>query len=338
MLEGAYSDPSMAVIDAMGSVFDQFMPLHLWVLRDGTIRHAGPTLIKILGAPLDQEARFDLIFDLKRPPNIASFEDLEHSTTERMKLALKSVPDLSFKAVSVTLPNGAGVMFNLSPGSSLLNFLSRYELTLADFSPTDLTAEMLFLIEANATALGESRKLNARLEDAKQRAEAQALTDTLTGLQNRRALDRALRSAVNNPKMGFGAMQSDLDYFKKVNDTIGHAGGDQVLLQVARVLKSETRKEDTVARVGGDEFLLLLEGCTDLETLDKIAKRIIARLEDPILFDGKTCHISASIGTTVSEFYTALDVEQILSDADRATYASTKQGRGRHTIFQSIGS
>lgn len=87
----------------------------------------------------------------------------------------------------------------------------------------------------------------------------------------------------------------------------------------------------------GDEFLLLLEGCTDLKTLDKIATRIIARLEDPISFEGKICQISASIGTTVSEFYEVLDVEQILLDADQATYASKEQWRGRHTIFQSSG-
>jgi len=248
MTDSAHSAPSMAMITAMNPVFDRFMPLHLWVSEDGTIRHAGPTLIKVLGVSLDQGIRFDHIFDLKRSLNFKSFEDLVKSTTERMKLALKSKPDLSFKAVSVTLPNGVGIMFNLSPGSSLLNFLGRYDLTLADFSPTDLTAEMLFLMEANATALGESRKLNARLEGAKQRAEMQALTDTLTGLQNRRALDHALESAVNNPKLGFGAMHIDLDYFKKVNDTLGHAGGDHVLMQVAKVFKSETRQGDTVAR------------------------------------------------------------------------------------------
>lgn len=337
MTGNAQSAAFPAMLASIAPVIDRFMPLHLWASKDGSVLHAGPTLKKVLEDRLDQNAPFDLIFDLRRPSKISSFKDLAKSKTERFKVSLKSEPSLSFKAVSVTLPEDGGVVFNLSPGSDLLNFLRRFDLTLADFSPTDFTAEMLFLMEANATALGEARKLNVRLEGAKQRAEVQAQTDTLTGLQNRRAMDQALKNAVNNPKHGFGVMHIDLDYFKTVNDSLGHSGGDHVLLQVADILKSETRQQDTVARVGGDEFLMLLEGCTELEMLDKIATRIISRLERPILFEGKTCHISASIGTTVSDFYDVLAAEQILSDADRATYTSKKQGRGRHTIFRSSG-
>jgi len=209
-----------------------------------------------------------------------------------------------------------------------------YALTSNDFAASDPTVEMLYLIEAQLAILGESRKLNQRLQGARVAAEEQAFTDTLTGLKNRRAMKHVLGRLVDPaaPEQ-FELMHLDLDYFKQVNDTFGHAAGDHVLQHAARIFVEETRANDVVVRVGGDEFVLICRHCDDLNVLNRIARRIIDRLEQPILFEGRQCRISVSIGTTVSSNYADLDPTQMQSDADSALYASKEAGRARHTIF-----
>lgn len=325
------------VIALHGSALDRFMPMHLWVGAAGQVIGAGQTAAKMLGGDIVGRDLFDLIA-IKRPTSVTTISALLALVQTRLKVLLQAHPDLSFTALAVALPAGSGVLLNLSPRANLIPILARFELTLADFAPTDLTAEMLFLLEAKTAAFNEYDKLNARLEAGRVQAETEAMTDTLTGLHNRRAMDNALARVSGEPNsMGFGVMHIDLDYFKAVNDTLGHAAGDQVLLRVADVLREETRRDDTVARVGGDEFVVLLASSNDLDTVSKIAERIITRLEEPMQFDGQSCRISASIGTTISTFYDALIPEQILSDADKATYVSKHEGRGRHTVFRPEG-
>ncbi len=228
--------------------------------------------------------------------------------------------------------SGDGLLLDMSFGISVVDAIGTYDLTIGDFAATDLAVEMLYLLEAKSAAMMESRKLNTRLQGAKIAAEEQAYTDTLTGLKNRRAMDHVLERFIEADEK-FGLMQIDLDYFKAVNDTMGHAAGDHVLLEVAKILVDETRDEDLVARVGGDEFVLLFHRLTDIEKLNDIASRIIKRMEVPIAFNGKHCRISASIGTTVSDYYQTPDVVKMLGDADLALYASKNKGRACYTVF-----
>jgi diguanylate cyclase (GGDEF)-like protein len=133
----------------------------------------------------------------------------------------------------------------------------------------------------------------------------------------------------------FGLMHLDLDYFKEVNDTHGHAAGDAVLEAVSQVLADETRAPDTVARVGGDEFVLVFQGLVASDRLEAIAGRILRRLEQPVAFDpGVELRISGSIGVTVSTFYRPPDPARMLHDADLALYASKRAGRGRMTFHR----
>jgi len=190
---------------------------------------------------------------------------------------------------------------------------------------------MLYLVEAKSLVIEESRRLNQRLQNARLAAEEQAFSDTLTGLCNRRAMDRHLRNlaAAGVP---FGLMHLDLDFFKSVNDTHGHAAGDHVLQVVAKVLCKETRAQDMVARVGGDEFVLIFDRLVERKRLYAIAHRIVRRLEQPILFRGHECRVSGSIGITTSTFYRFPDPDRMLSDADLALYASKHSGRARATL------
>ena len=128
-------------------------------------------------------------------------------------------------------------------------------------------------------------------------------------------------------------MHLDLDFFKSVNDTLGHAAGDHVLQLVARIMTDEVRAPDIVARVGGDEFVILLRGTQDRDFADRIAQRIIAKLQVPIPFEGAFCKISGSAGTVVSTDYQRPTADQLLGDADAALYAAKHAGRGCHVFF-----
>lgn len=312
----------------------RLMPLYISVGAGGQIQHVGPTLgriapaVDLLGQPLDHA------ITLLRPRQAATLEALLACQGRRVKLSLACVPNMIWTAMVVAVSSDGGAVLNLSFGASILEAVARFRLTLRDFAPTELTAELLFLVEAKSAAFNQSRDLNSRLDGAKREAQEQALTDALTGLRNRRAMEREL-SLLTHPgaEQCFGVMHIDLDHFKAVNDTMGHAAGDHVLTHVAQVLKDETRKADMVCRVGGDEFVLVMKDCDDLELLHKIALRIIEVLEVPIPFEGQMCRISASIGTTVSSFYPDPQADEMLSDADDATYQSKHAGRATHTIF-----
>ncbi len=132
----------------------------------------------------------------------------------------------------------------------------------------------------------------------------------------------------------FALMHLDLDFFKAVNDTYGHAAGDQVLQQVARILVAETRKNDVIVRYGGDEFVLILKGLVNPNRMRDIANRIIARLQEPIAYGNSLCRISGSIGMAVSTRYDTPDPEIMLKDADQALYRSKSEGRARSNFAE----
>lgn len=312
---------------------DLLMPLHLQVSNLGHILHMGPTMQKICAGLNGDGSRVLEMFELKRPSHIHTFGDLIKMNSGRIRMRLRNGPDYMFKGLFVYLEAEDRMLINLSLGVSVVEAVSEFDLSSVDFAHSDPTVDMLYLIEAKSVALDESKRLNARLEGAKSVAEEQAFTDTLTGLKNRRASD-SLLDKLETSDAQFGLMHLDLDYFKQVNDTLGHAAGDYVLQHVAKVLKSATRAEDLVARVGGDEFVLIFKDCVDLAVLDQIATRIISQLEDPIEFEGEQCRISASIGTTLSSFYADPRADEMMNDADQALYTSKDRGRARHTVFE----
>lgn len=314
------------------SALAQLMPMHLILAPNGEILQCGPTVAKLSAdRALPGQMFFDC-FDVNRPCNMGSVADIIAAQGAKLHLSMRNEHQTTLKAVGVALEGQEGVLLDMSFGISVVDTIRTYDLSIADFAATDLAVEMLYLIEAKSAAMSESHKLNARLQGAKVAAEEQAYTDTLTGLKNRRAMDHVLSRFVAAGD-NFGLMQVDLDYFKAVNDTMGHAAGDHVLLEVARILTDETRGDDLVARVGGDEFVLLFHRLTDIDKLNDIANRIIARMEVPILFNGQKCRISTSIGTTISDFYPEPDMDKMLSDADLALYASKNKGRACNTVF-----
>lgn len=311
------------------SPFDTLCPMHVAVDGAGRITHVGPTLAKLL-EPTAVGRRFLEVFELVRPKAVARLADIRARAGAPLHLRLRDGHRTMLKGVAV--PDRDGAIINLSFGISIVDAVGAYSLTSRDFAPTDPTIEMLYLVEAKSAAMEESRDLNTRLQGAKIAAEEQAFTDTLTGLKNRRAMDHIMGRMITLGQR-FACMHVDLDYFKSINDTLGHAAGDHVLQEVARILVDETRAQDTVARVGGDEFVLLIHEIEEPKKLAKIARRVIDRLEEPIPFNGDMCRISGSAGTSRSSQYDPPTIEDMLHHADVALYASKRAGRGRHTHF-----
>lgn len=308
-------------------------PMFVIVDGKGRILSAGPTLKKLRPDQPWLGRRFFRVFDLSRPRSVRSVEDLIRTSGSKLHLQFRDEPQTGLKGVCTPLPDGQGAFINLSFGISVLEAVRDYDLTSGDFSPTDLTIEMLYLVEAKSAAMEASRQLNARLQGAKIAAEEQAFTDTLTGLKNRRAMDHVLGRLISSGRE-FALMHLDLDFFKQVNDTMGHAAGDAVLQQAARIMVECTRQSDTVARVGGDEFVMILEGVLDQSRLEMVATRLIQRLEEPISFGGQLCEISASAGTTLSTWQKEPDAAQLLNQADLALYAAKRAGRAQHCFYR----
>lgn len=308
------------------AALDLLMPMHVLIAARGQILGCGPTMAKLhLGHAFIGQPALEVL-ELRRPSGVEDVRDLLRLVGRRLYLKLAALPGPTLRGIAVPM-QGGGVLLNLSFGIDLIEAVRDHGLTDGDFAPTDLAVELLYVMEAKSAVMRELRGLNLRLQGAKSMAEEQALTDTLTGLRNRRALEAILTRMVTG-RQAFALMHLDLDYFKAVNDSLGHAAGDHVLREVAQVLTDETRAGDTVARLGGDEFVLLLPGLVDPAVVVQIATRIISRLSQPIPFEGKLCRIAASAGFTLSEAYAMLQAEAMLNDADQALYAAKRAGRG----------
>lgn len=318
-------------------VLDALMPMHVVVDERMRIVHVGPTMRRLRPGADWVGEQFCEVFEIRRPHGFDKNRGLgpgAHGMT--LHVQLREGAKTNLKGVLASLPDGAGSVLNFGFGIGVIDAVRRFELNANDFAPTDLTVEMLYLVEAKSAVMAESRDLNRRLQDARCAAERQAQTDPLTGVRNRRALELEFNRLVEE-KLPFGLMVIDLDFFKAINDTLGHAAGDHVLKTVAGIITEETRRSDTVARVGGDEFTVLLPDVTSRTAIEAMSERIIRRVGQPINFEGVPCHVAASIGSTRSNLYAAPTIEEMSHDSDIALYHSKRQGRGRHTCASEIG-
>ena len=177
------------------------------------------------------------------------------------------------------------------------------------------------------------------IRDRKQtdaRLQHDAMHDPLTGLANRALfLDRlqlTMARQQRHSQLNFAVMFLDLDRFKAVNDNLGHACGDDLLIRVAARLRACFRPEDTVARFGGDEFAILIEDVTNISDVTRIAERAQHDICLPVEINGHEVFVSASIGIA----FGTLDhtsPEQVLRDADYAMYQAKANGHARHEVF-----
>jgi diguanylate cyclase (GGDEF)-like protein len=196
---------------------------------------------------------------------------------------------------------------------------------------SDADRNMLTRLADHALALMDLHRRNILLREAAER-------DALTGLVNRRGLDKAIDRAFSATLGGqtCGLLYCDLDQFKQVNDSFGHAAGDAILRQTARRLQSAVRQGDLVARIGGDEFVVLLAHPVDHAVVNLVAQRIQHGCRVPIVVNGQPLSVTLSIGAARAPRDAILGGD-LLREADRALYASKRSGPGRFAVAGSDG-
>lgn len=183
-------------------------------------------------------------------------------------------------------------------------------------------------------ARGQAEAHSAELEAARHSMEFNALHDPLTALPNRRYLDEILaerRSSAATQGLA-SIFHMDLDRFKEINDTLGHAAGDEILRHAAQILRANTSDDDFVGRIGGDEFVIISRngGVEGHDTA--LAQRIIDAMSVPVKYKEQECRIGVSIGIA-HQANRAEELTQVLVNADIALYEAKRRGRNRHEVF-----
>lgn len=233
--------------------------------------------------------------------------------------------------------------FLLSGDGPILN--SRIEVTglKRDGSefPAELAVAQIKTSDQTSGAAASNYEFSAFIRDITRKKESdvliwkQANFDTLTGLPNRHMFyDRLAQEIKKSHRAGLkmALLFVDLDKFKEVNDSLGHAMGDVLLAQTARRIGGCVRETDTVARLGGDEFIVILPELEDTGSVERVAENILQQLSEPFHLGNDQAYVTASIGITLYPF-DAIEADGLLKNADQAMYAAKNGGRNRFSYF-----
>ena len=215
---------------------------------------------------------------------------------------------------------------------------SREQLSFEDFGPTrQVSGSYVPDINDDGEVTGLFSLITdiTELKAVQRQLSELARRDELTGLLNRRSFDEALAQALaraRRSRAGLGLMSIDVDRFKAINDTQGHAAGDAVLTTIAARMKRAVREVDEVARIGGDEFLILFDALGE-SAARKVADKIAAAMRVPVeLPDGGAVDVSVSIGVALASGGVAVDASALLAAADGALYAAKRAGRDQFSV------
>ncbi len=175
----------------------------------------------------------------------------------------------------------------------------------------------------------------SNLKETEQKANFLALHDVLTGLPNRTFLHRELKEHLDRSmclEQRRGLLFIDLDHFKNINDTLGHAVGDMLLIEVASRIRACARRRDVVARIGGDEFVVFVDDIPTMDHINVLAERIQESLRRPIRVNEHSLQITPSIGISIFPD-DGDDLDTLMKNADLAMYEAKDAGRNRHCFF-----
>lgn len=286
------------------------------LLLDRILRGAGYVSIASTMDPdqvcgLHREHRYDLILLDLQMPGTDGFQVME---------GLKEIEVQGYLPVLAITAHPVHKLRALTAGAR--DFISK---------PFD-RAEVLMRVHN----LLEVRLLHAAARDHGRLMESLALSDPLTGLANRRLLADRVAMAILHARRNHSAMAVvvlDLDGFKQINDSLGHAAGDAVLKSVAKRLVATVREEDTVARVGGDEFLIALWQVSSAEDAASVVQKLIEALAQPHDIEIDSVCVTASAGVG---FYPAdgEDAGTLIESADQAMYRAKRGGKNAYRVSE----
>ncbi len=195
----------------------------------------------------------------------------------------------------------------------------------------DITERKLIEEELKRTA-AELFRSNNELKRKEDHLRYLAYHDPLTGLSNRKFFGEQLYESLHwaeSNNLLLGLLFIDLDGFKQVNDTLGHEMGDRLLVTIAQRLSNSLRGSDTVSRLGGDEFTVILRAIPNMQVAGKVAEKILGTIIEPIVLDGYTTTVSASIGISIYPL-NSQDSESLIKQADNAMYKAKHLGKNRY--------
>ena len=239
-------------------------------------------------------------------------------------------------ALANALEDGYCLFFSAALHAALLSCREKYNIRVTRFEEagerrllfefTDVT-DSFERVRQLREGISQLRLLNQELQRKEKAIQNLAYYDQLTGVANRALFyelaEKFLRAAERNGEI-LGLMFIDVDNFKQINDTFGHEAGDRVLVQVAEILTTATRRNDVVARYGGDEFLILLPQINALDNYKVVVSKILQAKRDAVVRNGVSVGISLSVGVS---FYPkdGDSVDQLIVKADRAMYVAKRQ-------------
>jgi diguanylate cyclase (GGDEF)-like protein len=183
------------------------------------------------------------------------------------------------------------------------------------------------------------RQSNDELKAAQESLTRLARVDTLTGLPNRSSLYDRLAQALDRSRRNgtkVGCLYMDIDYFKQINDTLGHAGGDELLKQFGARVQACVRQTDSFARLAGDEFVAVIEDLDQPDAVRLVAAKIIEAMQSPFLIEGVSRSVTASIGVAIANGLTD-DPDSLLRKADAALYCAKREGRNLYRLYETQG-
>ena len=269
------------------------------------------------------------IEDLASQPNAKDAQD-------RIQ-AIRDEEDRLTRLIGVTLVFGVGtvLLVSLLVSRSIRRPLKELKLGAEHFGAGNLDYRIPI---ARRDELGEAlemfNSMASALEGGRETLEHQAFHDTLTGLPNRSLFHDRLQQALARQERDLkplAVLLVDLDDFKTVNDSLGHAAGDELLKFVASSLRSSLRPGDTAARLGGDEFAVLVEEMRGRSDALRVADRIISALTQKLIIEDKEVFVHGSVGIAITHGNDS--ATDVLRNADVAMYAAKAEGKGRYQIF-----
>lgn len=327
-LDGFRDDTDYAI---SSEIIGCLVPFHILVDSHGVVRAAGPAMLKLVGAEkLINHPVFEVLRFVK-PRRLDPAKNLQDGLGKRLSVDFQSIDkSLDSKAFGMALPiNYAGaphVFIALTPSVNARAFVEKHGLKISDFGPADGSADLLPLLAMQEDMLEDSKIKSSRLAVARDAAERLANHDALTGLPNRRALMDGLSRAL--ARCHVSLLHLDLDRFKEINDTYGHAAGDAALKHTAASIKDVLGQETLCARLGGDEFVGVVEGAKSEDDLDALARKLVDRISESFTYEGNTLKIGASVGIATALPSDQLSANVILHHADIALYEAKRFGQG----------
>lgn len=318
--------PIALSLDVLGRV----LPFYVLLDNDGVVQSVGPSLLKIadpahlLGRSVFEALRF------VKPRRLNPEEALRDGLGVRLTVEIQAVSGkgslgLFGMAFPIDHAGAPHILIALTPGVNARPFVETHGLKILDFGPADGGADILPLLAMQQDMLEDGKKQAAKLRAARDSAEHLANHDVLTELPNRRALIKELTAALEREAVA--VVHVDLDHFKEINDTHGHAAGDAALRHAAASLTHVLGESALCARLGGDEFVGIVNGMCSGSALADLADRVIDRISHPFSFNGEALTVGASVGLAIAGPEDRMSADEILHHADLALYQVKRTGR-----------